>query len=66
MNRDAVFDLREHAVERVSRVWNVKLGIPLMGEQTTAIVFERAICRPQSLVRIFPSALCVRRRASFI
>ncbi len=34
MDSNAVFDLREHTIERVRGVGNVEFGIPLIGEES--------------------------------
>ena len=44
MNREAVFDLREHAVERIGGCGNHELGVALVGEESVNVGGERAVC----------------------
>lgn len=51
-----VFDVRERAIKRIRRVWDVELGIFLVGKKMRQPVLRRAVCRANIAVRVLPSA----------
>ena len=55
MNGDAVFDLREHAVERVGGVGNVELRIFLIREQIRQMSCDRVSRLSDAFVRPVPT-----------
>ena len=60
MHREAIFDLREHTVERVRGVRQIELRISLIREESYEFCFQGAVCRPYPAMSIYPSLLRVK------
>lgn len=60
-----LFQLAERAIQRVGGVWDMKVGILLVGKQVRQVRCERAVGRLEPAVRVLPAALGVRCKATF-
>ena len=52
MDPEELFQLTEESVERIGRIWDIKLGMALIREEIRKIDTEAPVCRTHPFMRV--------------